>query len=262
MKRFAILAALLAAPAAAEEQRDLCADRPGLGTPACTADKGSIIFEAGLADWTRDSNGQSRTDMWQTGEALLRIGLSNALEAQFGWTAFGHERVRDKSSGQTASRSRVGDVTLALRQNLLNPAGPGFSLAVMPYASLPVGRQPVGAGDWGGGVSVSMSQDMGGVSLSATPRIDAAVDGDGKGRHLGYGAVLGLGFNLSDSVSASTEISLYRDKDPEGHSTEALAGLSLGWQPGKDSQWDAGANLGLNGNSPDVQLYFGYVRRF
>lgn len=263
MRCCAIMWALLAAaPAMAEEARDLCADRPGLGTPACTVEKGSVVFEVGLADWTRDASGGSRTDMLQAGEALLRLGLSNNLEAQLGWTAWGHEHVRDRQSGLTENRSGVGDVTLALRQNLANPDGSGFSLAVMPYASFPVGRPPVGAGDWGAGVSLPMSQDLGGVSLSATPRIDAAVDGDGKGRHLGFGTVLGLGFNLSGSVSASTEISLYRDNDPAGHATEALAGFSLGWQPGADSQWDAGANLGLNGSSPDVQLYFGYVHRF
>ena len=64
------------------------------------------------------------------------------------------------------------------------------------------------------------------------------------------------------AVSAAVELSLTRDRDPGGHATEALAGVSLGWQPGADSQWDIGVNAGLNRDSPDVQLYAGYVRRF
>ena len=46
----------------ADQLRDLCPDRPGLGTPACTVDKGRVLLEVGLADWTRDDSGGTRTD--------------------------------------------------------------------------------------------------------------------------------------------------------------------------------------------------------
>lgn len=255
--------AFLPGAAAAEELRDLCPDRPGLGTPACTVDRGHIVFELGLGDWTRDRQGPVRTDTVQVGDALVRVGLTDSLEAQLGWTAYGHVRVRDRVAGTVGKTSGVGDVTLALRQNLRNPDGSGFSVAVMPYASLPAGGSAIGAGDWGGGLLVPMSFDLSdSVSLGITPQVDAAVDSDGNGRHLGYGSVAGLGFGLSDSVSAAAEVSLYRDRDPAGHGTEALAGLSMGWQPQGDMQFDVGVNLGLNRNSPDAELYFGIARRF
>jgi len=60
----------------------------------------------------------------------------------------------------------------------------------------------------------------------------------------------------------TAELSLTRDRDPAGHATEALAGLSAGWQATADSQWDIGAHVGLNRDSPDLQLYFGFARRF
>ena len=109
---------------------------------------------------------------------------------------------------------------------------------------------------------VPVSFELGAVSLGFTPHVDAAVDGDGDGRHMAYGSVAGVGFGLSDDVSMAAEVSLTRDRDPGGHATEALAGLSAGWQPDPDSQWDLGANIGLNRDSPDVELYFGFVRRF
>lgn len=94
------------------------------------------------------------------------------------------------------------------------------------------------------------------------PEIDAAVDEDRSGRHVAYGSVAGLGFDLSDSLSGTIEASLMRDDDPAGHATEALAGLSFGWQPRDDMQFDIGVNAGLNGDSPDGEVYFGLVRRF
>lgn len=258
----AVLAAatpVIAIPAMAD---DLCADRPGLGTPACVVDRGHVVVETGLADWTRDRQDGSRTDSVVLGDTLLRVGLTDSLEAQVGWTVLGYSHDRNTASGEASGQWRTGDVTLALRQNLRNPDGSGFSIAVMPYATLPAGREPVGAGDWGTGLALPMSLDLGAVSLSLTPSVDAAVDGDGKGRHLGFGTVAGIGFDLTDTLSVTQEISIYRDDDPDRHATRLLAGLSLAWQPTGDSQWDIGANLGLNRDSPDVELYLGYARRF
>lgn len=258
---FAAVAA--AVPAlAAEERRDLCPDRPGLGTPACTIDAGAIMLEVGMAGWTLDRTADSRTDAFTFGDALFRAGLTPSLEVQLGWTMLGHVRERDRATGDVTRRTRTGDVTIALRQNLSNPDGSGFSVALMPYATLPLGGEGVGAGDWGAGMIVPVSFELGALSLGFTPHVDSAVDSDGKGRHTAYGSVAGVGFGLSDDVSMAAEVSLTRDRDPGGHTTEALAGLSAGWQPGPDSQWDVGANVGLNRDSPDVEFYFGYARRF
>ena len=250
VRTMALIAALAsAAPALAAEARDLCPDRPGLGTPACTVEAGQLVFELGLGDWTREDDGPERTDTILAGEGLLRVGLTSTLEAQIGWTTIGHVRERDAMAGTVEGRTR-------------NPDGSGFSIAAMPYASLPTGGSGVGAGDWGAGLLVPVSIDAGSVSIGLTPHIDAAVDGDGNRRHLAYGTVAGIGFDLSDAVSTAAELSVTRDRDPAGRSTELLAGLSAGWQPDDDSQWDIGANLGLNRDSPDFQLYAGYVRRF
>ena len=42
----------------------------------------------------------------------------------------------------------------------------------------------------------------------------------------------------------------------------ALAGLSAGWQHDDATQFDLGANLGLNRTSADAQVYVGVARRF
>ena len=270
MKRFlAGLSVMLPAfyglmPAAyGEEARDLCPDRPGFGTPACTVEPGTVVGELGLADWTRDNSASSRTDTVQAGEMLLRFGVTDSMEVQAGWTAYGHVRTRDKLTGQTTKSDGVGDVTLALRQNLHNPDGSGFSMALMPYVTLPVGGSAIGAGTWSAGLIVPVSFELNDtVSLSLTPEVDAAADGDGSGRHARFGSVAGLGFMLSECVTASTEVALFRDNDPAGHSTEALLGLSAAWQSDKRTQFDAGVNLGLHGASPDSQLYLGVARRF
>jgi hypothetical protein len=254
---------LWALPVAAQDERDLCADRPGLGTPACTVEPGRVVMELGLGDWTRERDSATQVDTIVSGDALARIGLTEHLEAQIGWTNYGHVHSRDRLTGAVDKASGVGDVTLALRRNLKNPDGSGVSIAVMPYATLPVGGHAIGAEDRGAGLLVPVSFDLGaGLSFGLSPEIDAAVDEDGSGRHLAYGSVAGLGFALSDSVSGAAEVSAFRDRDPSAHATESLAGLSFAWQPSDTLQLDIGANLGLNGESADSQLYLGVVRRF
>lgn len=262
-RTFGMVAALVVVvPAGAQERRDLCPDRPGLGTPACTVDDGDIVLEIGIGDWTRDRDGSLQTDIMVAGDALLRVGLTPSLEAQIGWTALGRVRERDRALGMVATRTDIGDVTIALRQNLRNPDGSGFSVAAMPYVTLPVGGQSIGAGDWGAGLLLPASVELGGASLGLTPQLAAATDGDGKGRHLAYGATAGVGFGVSDNLSMAIEFAAVRDRDPAGHATELLGGISAGWQPDDDSQWDIGANIGLNDDSPDMQLYLGFVQRF
>ena len=259
---FGLLLAL-AAPAAAQDVRDLCADRPGLGLPACTVDKGHVQLEVGLVDWTRDSQPDARTDTILAADALVRIGVGDTTELRLGWTAYGHERDRDRMTGVADHAARTGDVTVGLKQNLINPDGDKLSIAILPFASLPVGRQPIGAGTWSAGLVAPVDYALNdAVALQFTPEIDAAANQSGQGRHLAYSSTVGLGIELSDTVTSEIEIEATRDRDPSGHATELLAGLSLAFQPAKQIQFDIGLNAGLNHNSPDAELYVGVARKF
>jgi len=154
-------------------------------------------------------------------------------------------------------------VRIALRRNLHNPDGSGFSIALMTYVSLPTGRDGIGAGDWGAGMLVPVTYALpNGLSLDLTAEADAAVDADGNGRHLAYSAVFGMDVKLTEKLSGTAELAVARDEDPSGHSNQVLAGLSADWTPSANTQFDVGTNIGLDRNAPDAELYFGVVRRF
>ena len=251
----------LAAHAADDQDRDYCPARPGLGTPACTMAPGTVSVETALADWTLDKQGGDRTDTVLIGDSSVRIGLTDSIEAQIGWTPLGI--VRERSGGLVDRATRSGDATLGLKANLLHPDGSGLSIAVQPFVTLPVGRAPVGAGDWGGGVVVPVTYDLSKtVNLEITPEVDAAVDQDGRGRHLAYSGVVGLGIALNDQVTFTVEDQLVRDEDPSGGTTQDLASVSLAWMARKNLQLDLGAVAGLDRAAPDVELYAGIARRF
>jgi hypothetical protein len=261
---FALPAALLmaAGPAVADpDLRKLCTDRPGLGTPACTLDAGHVQVEIGLADWALDRQSGTRTDTWVAGDTLVRFGIADHAELQVGWTAFGW--TRERTGGGVSHASGTGDLTVALRRNLLHPDGSGATVAIMPYATLPTGGGAIGAGDWSAGVKLPFGFDLSqAVSLEFAPRVEAAVDDDRHGRHLAFGSVAGVAVDFSPVWNMTAELEADRDDDPSGHQTETLAGLSFGWTPGRNFQFDAGAIVGLNRATPDVEVYAGIVRRF
>jgi len=261
MKRLAFSAlGLLAATPVAAQQGDprFCPTRPSLGASACTTEPGQVQFEYSAFDWQLDDTEDEREDRVLAADLLARIGVSPSTEVQVGWTAFGHVRTRDKTTGAVDVANGVGDVTLALRQNLRNPDGSGLSFGIQPQVSLPVGHSGVGAGDWGAGVVLPVSYDLNDkLNLQFTGEGDAAVDQDGDGRHFAYSGIVGLGYDVSDKFTATAELSLERDNDPEGHETHSLAALSLAFQPRKTVQFDVLAVAGLNRTSPDVRLVTG-----
>ena len=262
-RRLTLICMCVAAPAGGEELRAFCPTRPGLGTSACTVDPGHVVGEMSLGDWTRDSQAGVRTDTLLLGDTLLRLGVGEATEVELGWTPFGTERVRDRVAGTRTRQARVGDVTLGVRQNLASPDGSGLSFALQPFVSLPVGRAPIGAGDWGAGLVAPLTYELSdAVQLEFVPEADAAVDEDGNGRHFAASAVAGLAYKVSKAVTATFEVQGLRDDDPSGRTTAWLGAASLAWQPADDLQFDVQANGGLNRNAPDVELILGVARRF
>lgn len=245
--------------------RDLCSDRPGLNTPACTVDPGRLQVEVGLTDWTLDKQPDQRQDTIEAGQIQLRYGVTPTTEVRLGWTAYGHARTRDIASGAVDSVQGVGDVTLGLKQNLRHPAEgkTGLAVAVLPFVTLPTGRTDVGAGDWGAGLIVPTSYKIDDtVSLEFSPEIDAAVNESGDGRHLSYGAAMGVQVHLSKATRLTPELQFVRDNDPEHHATMSRASLSFDVQPAKMLQFDVQAVAGLNRDTPDVELSFGVSRKF
>ena len=249
-------------PALPADLRDFCTDEPGLGTPSCTLDKRHVALEIGAVDWVLDREGGSREDTITAADILLRYGVTESLEVQLGWEAYGHVRVRE-SSGTVRTSDGTGDVRLALRQNLANPDGSGLSLALMPYVTLPTGGSAIGDGGWSAGLLLPVSYQLGeDLFLEFTGEIADAANEQGGGHHLAYGGIVGIDAPLTRTLSATAEFAAERDEEPGRQRTDLLAGLSLAMVHGESLQFGAGANIGLNHSAPDLELYLGFARRF
>ena len=255
----------IAGVAQADDLRDLCADRPGKGSPACTVDAGHLQAEIGLADWSHDRNRDSIVDGLSLGDIAMRYGLGSSTELRLDWTAYGHVRTRDRTTGAVRRDNGSGDVTIGLRQNLHNPDGSGFAVALQPFATLPTGGHAIGAGTWSAGLIVPVSYQLpSNIQFGLTGEIDAAPDEDRHGRHTAYSAAASVSVPVTKSITGSAELWAMRDRDPAGHSSQLSVDLAAAWVP-KDKgrlQLDAGAYVGLNRQTPDIETYLGVTEKF
>ena len=256
----ALLAAafLPAAPAMADDDSRFCPTRPSIGGSSCTTEPGQVHVEYSFADWQRDDQPDQREDRIMAADFLTRLGVRKDTEVQLGWTAFGHDRTRDKATGVADTVNSTGDITLAIRQHLTGEEGRPFSAGVQAFVSAPTGRYPVSSGTWAAGIIVPVQYDLTKtVAVSFTGEADAAANQSGNERHLAYSGIGTLRYKLTDNISTFAELSIERDDDPSGYETIALAALSTAWRPTKTLQFDLLAIAGLNHSSPDIRLVTG-----
>lgn len=257
----ALLLLVLAAEARAEE-RPFCPDRPGKGSPPCVMDRGRFQVEVSAADALFSRGGGVSVDDVSYGALELRLGLTDVVEGQLTWTP--RQWVRTKDQGVASTVAGSGDLGMALRWSLKNPSGEGLSVALQPFVVAPTGARGISGEVWQGGLIAPISLPISDTwSLSLAPEIDARANAAGDGRHLAFALAAGVGRAVGP-VNLGAELWVDVDDDPSGRITRASFDLTAAWTPPglKDVQLDAGAYLGLNRKTPDLELVVGIARRF
>jgi hypothetical protein len=247
--------------AAAADQSPICAARPGKTTPACTVPAGHFQLETGLADWSLQKSGGERDTSLLIGQTVFKYGLTDALDIEVGVTPW--ERANSRFLDVHDSISGFGDLGVAFKQQLTS-ANAAVRIAAMPIVKIPTANHSLGNGKWEGGllVPIGYSIPKSPLSIGLTPELDWAADGDGHGHHAAMAQVASLGWAATDKLGLSADIWAKWDWDPAGSATQASADGSVAYLLTNDVQLDAGANFGLNRNTPDVELYTGVSARF
>lgn len=243
----------------------LCSERPGLTTSACITAPGRLQIETGLGDWTLERRDGERIDTVLIADTLIRYGIGGKTELRLGWTPFGFQRDRDTDAAVMRAR-RVGDATIGIKTSIVERKGDtGLAISSIATALLPVGRQPIGAGDWGATFQLPVTyRTSKTISLQLTPTVSAAVNDSGEGRHAMYGGAAEIEYAFSETLKADLSARITRDDDPDRtvRGTPALGSLALSWQSNENTQFDVGTNIGLNKAAPDVEAFVGISHRF
>ena len=253
--------AVMSTVATAATDEPICTDRPSKATGTCTVPAGRIQIETGLVDWTRDSQANVRTDLTAFGGSLIKYGLSDNADIEIGVTPL--QQVRVRARGLREEHSSFGDTILRLKYRLTREDA-RVQVAIDPFVKLPTANKRLGNGQVEGGVAVPFQIALGSspFTLSVDPELDLLADDSGGGRHAATQQVINVGLALNSKLSVSAELWGEWDWAPSGTARQASADAALAYDLSPDVQLDAGANFGLNRETPDLELYSGVSVRF
>ena len=249
-----------AAPSEASSPPAICTDRPSKATSACTVPKRSFQLETDLVNWTRFDFEGTRTDTLLYSSPTLKYGLTNSTDVQAAITPY--ETVRTRDAAGVSKISGVGDLYLRVKQRL-TPSDAKAQFALIPYIKIPTAK--IGLGNRkieGGLIGTGVFNLPAGFSLTFTPEIDDLENSNLDGHHAQFVGALNLSKTLSPKVTANAELWTALNYDPLGTVRQYSFDAAIAYVPLSNLQFDAGANIGLNRYTPQVQLYLGVAKRF
>lgn len=198
---------------------------------------GHVQLETNIADW---QSGDPQTFI--LGDSVLRIGALKNTEVQLGWTPY--ITSEDKQGS--------GDIRLGFRQ-ILREARLG--IVIQPQITLPVGHRDVTAGHVTGGATLGLTYEISHeTQLYATPSVFFLPQ-------TLMSTTIGVNQHVKGPVDTAFEVFTQRQVgDPA--QTQVSVGNITTYKFSEKFEINAGVNVGLNTNTPPVELVLGLTRAF
>lgn len=263
--RFAVLLATSAlssaAPARADDDSVICADRPTRAANACTVPAGRFQYEADVVAGVFQKQHGVTTDSWSVINPTLKYGVADTTDVELQFDPLAVQRVHT-AGGKDRTAVGPGDLFLRLKQNLFGGSDGAVQVAVVPYIKAPTASHLIGNGAWEGGGYAPVNFKLGKAwTLALTPELDLVRNDRDGGRHLDHSEVVSLSRSLPGDWTVSTD--LYARWDFQRHgATQSTLDFAVAKVLHKRLQFDAGVNLGLNRATPGANAYLGVSQRF
>ena len=237
----------------------LCTDRPTRANATCTVPEGYWQVEADAYNTTRNSSGGVDTEFNVFVSPTVKYGLGPRTDIELTFSPYVESRV--EGPGFSDRLSGVSDVLLRLKHRIYE--GETTTVALIPFVKLPTARRGIGNRELEGGVALPVAVTLpNSFTLTFGPEIDVLADADGSGRHVQVVNLINIGRPLNDRLTIYGELWTATNFDPSGHVTQASADIAAAYLVTPTVQVDAGANFGLNSETPDAQVYVGLSARF
>ncbi len=250
-------------PAPDSALRAFCTDRPTKSDNPCTVDAGRFQVESDILNVTFQRTGGVTTDTYLFTSPNLKLGLTDATDAELAFTPA--ETVVTHDHGMNSTITGFGDLVARLKWNLIGNSGGDLSITLSPYVKLPTARHGIGNGAVEEGILIPVQYNLpAGWQIGFNGEVDALKNQDDTGRHANYIAIFSASHPVSKTLTGSVEVWTDVNDDPTGTVKEASFDLALAWLPPAtpNLQFDGGLNLGLNNATPGAQVYVGVSRRF
>ena len=250
---------MLLAAAATAADPPICTDRPTKANSTCTVPAGKFQLETSAAGWSLTKGGGARTEVLTVGTTFAKLGLSDRSDLQLGLTSFARLTV---TQGDESERvTGFGDVVIRYKYRLTSDNSK-VQVGVIPFVKLPTAKRPFGNRKLEGGIALPVSFASGPVTMTLGPEGDLLADSDGNGHHPAIVSLVNIAGPIAPRLTLAGELWSNFNLDPDGTVKQASADAALSWLATDTLQLDAGGNVGLTRDTPDLELYVGAAVRF
>lgn len=120
--------------------REMATDRPGITETPITVDAGHFQYETALLNYGIQREEGVKTKTFTINELDFHVGLTNSTAFQLILDSYMIEHETERSTGTKTRNQGIGDLTFRLKQNLAGNDHGNFSIALLPYLTLPTAK--------------------------------------------------------------------------------------------------------------------------
>ncbi len=239
-------------PTPRELWRPMSADRPDFTESPFTVDAGAVQLELSFIDYAKNGD----EDAWTVAPANLKLGLLNDVDLQFVFDPY------ISADDGMRTREGFGDTQFRLKMNLWGNDGGDTAFAFMPFIQIPTASDDLGSDHVEGGLIFPFATDLAdGVGLGLMFETDFVHDEIDDGYDTEFIGTGVLGFDLTDELGLYVEGIGIASTDSDVD-FRAILGVGATYGLTENIVLDAGVNIGLAGDTDDVNLFTGITVRF
>jgi outer membrane putative beta-barrel porin/alpha-amylase len=238
-------------------------DRPTKSNIPFTVDAGHFQYEMDLFNYAHAVSGTTRTNTWIGPNPTLKVGLTNNVDFEVNFAPFVSVHAFDSATGVSSTVSGTSDFIARMKINLWGNNGGPTSFALIPFVKAPAAPAGIGNGAFEGGIiaplSITLPNDF---TLLLNSEVDALKNSAAAGYHTNFNNLVNLSRPIVKDVTLYLELWSSVNADPARTVTQVSFDTAVQWTFKPNVALDFGVNLGLNRDTPAVQVYAGLSQRF
>lgn len=245
--------------------RELNADRPDKTDCPFTVDAGHLQVEMDLVNMTYNQPASKNNNIGSTSTELmpmnLKIGLFSNLDFQLVFTSYRWDKINDQNTGTDSRKAGFIGITPRFKVNLIGNDRGFFALALIPFLSLPVGKNPFGNSSVEGGLGIPFAFDIPGWDVGFQSTIHFNRNDVGSSYHSEFDNSISIGHSVFGRLSLSGEffsnVSTYSNMSWVGTFDTWLT-----YQFNENFRVDGGVYIGLTSAADNWHPWMGLTWRY
>ena len=250
-------------PTPDSELRSFATDRPTKSNVPYTVDAGRFQYEMDLVNYFHQKSGTAAINSLVGPNPWLKLGITNNIDFEINLPAPQLLVTRNLATGAVTRASGFNDMFLRAKVNLWGNDGGKSAFALIPNLKIPTAAEGLGNGAVEGGLiaplSLSLPHD---VTLLVMSEVDRLKNLNGGGFHTNTINLINISRPIATDVTLYGELWSAVNFDPSRTIYQYSVDTSIAWTVRKNTQIDIGANIGLNRDTPAVQVYMGLAQRY